>query len=354
MRQISRYRSVLMGLASLWIYYFHVFPTSLIEQFHRPTMIETYFHDLGFCGVDIFLVLSGFGLYYALSAHPVENLRDYGTFVCRRLSRIYRVFFPVTVVIALVDRWTVGEFFGKLTGVYQLATNVYNYLWYVPCIVIFYLLVPGYFALLRRCPKKGAMTAGAVALCFCVNLLLKGHVREDLYAILNRVPVFLVGLYFGDHSQSGKRLNGLAYGACAAVLAVGLVYSYAQARMWVPEVYPCFSAQINLLIAPPLVLLLSRGMEAASRWKFPGPLQTIKHAVGTLFAALGSISLEFYVVQEWVCTKTQNSGTLLALAQYNGWGQQLLCLVLTVVAAVGLHWVAGRLQKLRRSEGASC
>lgn len=350
MRQISRYRPVLMGLASLWIYYFHVFPMSLIEQFRRPTVIETYFHDLGFCGVDIFLVLSGFGLYYALSAHPVESLRDYGTFAGRRLSRIYRVFFPVTVVIALVDRWTVGEFFGKLTGVYQLATNVYNYLWYVPCIVLFYLLVPGYFFLLRRCPKKGAMTAGAVAACFGINLLLRGHVREDLYAIFNRVPVFLVGLYFGYHSRSGKSLRGWHYGVCAAVLAIGIVYSYAQAHMWVPEIYPCFSAQINLLIAPPLVLLVSRGLEWAAAWKRPAWLRQVRHGIGAFLAAMGGVSLEFYVVQEWICAKARNSGTLLALARYNGWGQQLVGLVLTAVATVGLHWVAGKLQR-RRTPG---
>ena len=60
---ISKYRSTLMGLAILWVMYFHI----NVQTF---TDFGWFFHRIGFYGVDIFLFLSGIGVYFSLKNDP--------------------------------------------------------------------------------------------------------------------------------------------------------------------------------------------------------------------------------------------------------------------------------------------
>lgn len=333
-----------MGIASLWIYYFHVFPIHLIEYFHVPTQAEIYFRNMGFCGVDMFLVLSGFGLYHGLSNKCPGNLHEYGSYVSRRCARIYPVFLPVTLFIALVDNWTVRELAGKAIGVTQLFDNVYVHLWYIPCIMLFYLFVPFYFILYRRCKNTFALTAGAVAVVITLSYLLRRYVRYDLYAIITRIPVFLVGIYLGQLGMGKKDLKGKDYIVAFLVLVVGVFTSYQYTQQRIPEVYPCFGAALNLFIAPPIVVLLCGGCEwFVSHIKHNLPVR-FGGWIYNLIVLLGSVSLEFYVVHEWIFLKTGNSGTLLALAGHNEWGQQAVCLVLTIIATALVHVFSERMK----------
>lgn len=65
---ISRYRTQLMGMASLMIIACHA-PASGVLM---PPVLANVL-SYGNFGVDIFLLLSGLGLYYSLSKRPVEN-----------------------------------------------------------------------------------------------------------------------------------------------------------------------------------------------------------------------------------------------------------------------------------------
>ena len=78
---VSKYRNQIMGLAILWIILFHTgmslpFPLSQLKQ-------------QGFGGTDIFIFLSGFGLYYSLKKdnNPIE-------FYKRRLTRVLPAYIP--------------------------------------------------------------------------------------------------------------------------------------------------------------------------------------------------------------------------------------------------------------------
>lgn len=336
-----------MGLASLWIYYYHVFPISLIAQFHTPTQAEIYFRNLGFCGVDIFLVLSGVGLYYMLMNRPIKNARDYLQYFLRRCQRIYVVLVPSTLFIALVDKWTVREFLGKLLGIYQLGINVYAYLWYIPCILIFYIVFPVLFTQFQHYSKKRIGISIFILVWICLSYLLFGHVREDLYAIINRVPVFVCGMYFGHLSFHNERISGKVIIFALLSLAVGICVSYQHTQHVIPEVYPCFGAALNLLIAPQLVVIVAYAIERISKMKWNGTFRTFGGWIYKVFSTLGTISLEFYVVQEWICLKCRNSTTLLAMAGYSEWGQQILCLVLTIIASSSLHWLAEKCKTVK-------
>lgn len=52
-----------MGFAILWVMYFHI-------PLKFATEVGWFIHRIGFYGVDIFLFLSGLGVYYSLTKRP--------------------------------------------------------------------------------------------------------------------------------------------------------------------------------------------------------------------------------------------------------------------------------------------
>lgn len=62
---ISKYRGAIMGFAALWILFFHEWVTLFVNN-QVGVNIEGYLKRIGFCGVDIFLLLSGIGLTFAI------------------------------------------------------------------------------------------------------------------------------------------------------------------------------------------------------------------------------------------------------------------------------------------------
>ena len=84
---ISKFRLELMGFATIWVMLFHFRANMEIAPID-------WLSSVGYGGVDIFLYLSGFGLYYGYSKN--ENRR---IFYIRRFMRIY----PIYLIIIVVD-----------------------------------------------------------------------------------------------------------------------------------------------------------------------------------------------------------------------------------------------------------
>lgn len=130
---LSKYRSELMGFACLWVMLHH-------NSFHWPESMELLrrFANYGNLGVDIFLLLSGVGLYYAWQKKP-----KLGDFYARRFVRLI-----VPYVLFAVPYWVwrdlhlgQGDFFLDVT---QLSLPLKGVIttWYVPAIALFYLCYP--------------------------------------------------------------------------------------------------------------------------------------------------------------------------------------------------------------------
>ena len=73
---LSKYRTELMGFALLWIAFVHA------QMWFRNPILQA-FKLTGQGGVDIFLFLSSFGLYYAY-----QKKEPYFTYLKKRLLRI--------------------------------------------------------------------------------------------------------------------------------------------------------------------------------------------------------------------------------------------------------------------------
>ena len=87
---ISRYRSALMGVATLWVMLFHAYP------FEFGVLPLDAFKAVGFCGVDLFILLSGMGLSVSLQRRAGQE--RLGAYYRRRLSRILPAYWLVVGV----------------------------------------------------------------------------------------------------------------------------------------------------------------------------------------------------------------------------------------------------------------
>jgi peptidoglycan/LPS O-acetylase OafA/YrhL len=92
---LSKYRTELMGVAMLWVMFFHA---SDLDMGHEAL---EWIRAAGFGGVDIFILLSAMGLALSLSKKEV----DYSSFMTRRAQRIlpayYTVVIPYTVFLII-------------------------------------------------------------------------------------------------------------------------------------------------------------------------------------------------------------------------------------------------------------
>ena len=116
---VSKYRSQIMGFAAMWVFIYHVRDEALLF-FHVPGLqrVEIFFNNIGFCGVDMFLFLSGGGLYYALNKHNLT------VFYKRRYRRLIPPFVLVCIIKAIAGKWEFMKFFKAVIISLSLASLI--------------------------------------------------------------------------------------------------------------------------------------------------------------------------------------------------------------------------------------
>ena len=141
---LSKYRNELFGLSIIQILIFHYFENyfNLGDNNHIITIIgKTYNYTLGDVGVEIFLFLSGMGLYFSLTRNDSIN-----EFYIRRFKRILPTFLIVSVVYYF---WL--NFVYKDTGIFgflqsELFLNFFKdhdtTYWFILLILLMYLIFP--------------------------------------------------------------------------------------------------------------------------------------------------------------------------------------------------------------------
>ena len=135
---LFKYRKFLMGFAALWILMTHEWQIVTNEtSFFFVT--ENFIKRIGFCGVDIFLLLSGMGLYYSLEKNSVSR------FYYNRLKRVIFPFIIMASIVSQIDHWTNEFYFNVITGIGFYKTYIYLFLWFVPAVITLYLFTPVFY-----------------------------------------------------------------------------------------------------------------------------------------------------------------------------------------------------------------
>lgn len=292
---LSKYRGAIMGIAAVWILVFHewiLLSKAPADGGFAPIhFLERYGKTIGFCGVDIFLLLSGVGLTFAIKKATLPK------FYYRRIRRIILPFLVIAVIRWRLEGWKTSLFLGNISGYNFYTKYIYSFLWFVPAIVTLYLFFPLYYKIFEKAENKPLFTAGVILLWLLITLLVRDKMREDLFGFTNRIPVFVIGVLFGHFTQNRKEtvftaqtylflLLALALGLYLAYLAIFLGY-----ELIVPVGDCCFP---NCLIASSLPFLIAKLLDVLER-----RLPLLGKWAAKILAFFGAFSLEFYCVQEW-------------------------------------------------------
>ncbi len=289
---ISKYRAVIMGLAAIWIHLYHAWIHTIINPVTgfgtAMSSVETYIVNIGNTGVDIFLLMSGMGLTYAIKKDPLPK------FYFRRIRRVYLPFLIAAIVSAVIEKWSIATFFGNISGYNFFAADINSYCWFVPAVITLYLFFPLYYLVFDKVRKKIVCTAVAIMIWLLLNIMLTSVMRLDMYGFINRIPVFLIGIYFGYMSQNRKDIVFKARHYVLIILtfiaSLFLLYIYkfqnfliilTQEKLFVP----------NCLFAMSYPFLIAKLMDILER-RIPKFGKGIVKAL----SFWGMISLEVYLV----------------------------------------------------------
>ena len=197
---VSRYRGELMGAAMLFIILFHV-PLARSNEFFG-------LRRCGNVGVDMFLFLSGIGLWFSWVKNP-----DVWRFYKRRLLRIY----PAWLVMASLYYlprfdWQFGNYIdliGDIAINWDFWLNDELTFWYIPAIMMLYLWAPPYMRLIQRHPIYKWLPVIMILWCIWVQWIAPLHQAVGHIEIFwSRVPIFFIGINCGELVRRETKIDG--------------------------------------------------------------------------------------------------------------------------------------------------
>ena len=128
-RDVSVLRSGLMGLSILWIMMLHF----------RFTQIKVlgFIAQYGYAGVDIFLFVSGLGIYYSL-----DKKQTIAHYYLKRISRIFPTYYLIGVFASLfLFHDTLVTYLLRYTTL-GFWINEPFFEWYIPSLIVLYIMAP--------------------------------------------------------------------------------------------------------------------------------------------------------------------------------------------------------------------
>ena len=307
---ISKYRSVLMGFATLWIAFLHA------QMWFRNPILAT-FKFTGHNGVDVFLFLSGFGLYYAYQ--KTQGIQ----FLKRRFLRILPIFIPVAIARIIYYHYDAKNAFYLLTTLSFWITYDRS-MWYISMIVVLYLLSPLY---LEYCFKgrETKCTIIAIILAFVISFFF---LDKQQLLFFGRVPIFLLGIYFGYHSYHDHSMNRIQTILLFSLMVIGFIVELYLHSIDVDDAILFGKGGFwycGFFFVPGLCYLIA----LCSKWLEEKNIKFIN----LFFEKLGKVSLAFYLLHEICIRFFSNIIHINPPYDYNGILLNVLIIVFTYILA---------------------
>jgi peptidoglycan/LPS O-acetylase OafA/YrhL len=225
-----------MGIGIIWIMLLHGYQVGLTFSGERILQYIDTFTSFGSTGVDIFLFVSGIGLYYSYSKE-----QDTIAFFKKRALRIFPSYFLIVTVYWIWTDFVMQErmrssFFLDLTQISLWTDGIlHTRLLYVALIVPLYIVYPIfhktiYGGRLRSKSKVSGKRMTLVGLGWIVAVIVANYILMTLVPdwynpraiALARIPIFIFGILCGRKVASAKDVSYTESG-CLLVAACVLV-----------------------------------------------------------------------------------------------------------------------------------
>lgn len=207
---ISEARNVIFGIATLWIGLFHSDQLTLSVLTKNQFLIDAfkYFRGCGNIGVDMFLFLSGVGLFFSFTKD--SNVLSFWK---KRLMRVLpSAFLIATFYFSLRyvnGRATSGllHYISRLTFTYFFVKGE-RVFWFISLILVLYIVFPIFFKAIEKFRLWGmlGLVALTVAGTFLIRWIMPGFYGYWEIALC-RVPAFVVGIWAGKFVMEKKEIS---------------------------------------------------------------------------------------------------------------------------------------------------
>lgn len=263
-------KKVIMTFSSLMIIIFHLW-LYVTKPDSNLYIIENYFRYISYIGVDIFFFLSA----YSLARSKIDN---YSNFIKNRFQKIYLKFIFFSILAFLLNNWKFLKLLKIIFGLEFFLKGGGSFLWFIPAIIIIYLLLPLY----KKIDNNKLTPIITIISYLVLVIILSIYEKATLLIFLNRIPIILFGYYFSKLNILEKlEKNNFLYFSLAIFLGIfGLLLNYYVYKThfnlkYFQDIFYCLSIPLTLGV----ILLLNK-------------IKTNK-----IFEFLGSITLEVYAVQ---------------------------------------------------------
>ena len=203
-------RPYLMGLAIIGVVMVHVSTQEVDHPLH--TIISAFFSK-GHLGVNIFFLLSAYGLCYSYNNNSLKR------FYLNRAIRIWPMF-PIALIARYVVKgiplqYAFEKFFYEISGFFLFQVKR-DFFWYMGVLTIMYLFFPLLYELFYKL-RKNKLTILFLICILSHILLMHDYGHNDIYIeTITRIPTIYLGIltYFCVREKELNKLY-VAYGFCA-------------------------------------------------------------------------------------------------------------------------------------------
>lgn len=229
--EFSKYRGELMGIAIMSIMFFHYCENVLANYDSGIHYTVGYWYNMliGSIGVEIFLFVSGMGLYFSMkNGNGGDALGFYK-------KRFVRVLIPYLIYASIA--WLIMDVIQQDKGiaffVYDLSTLGFWFdgrktIWFVAFILIMYMFFPLIYDMIEA-KRGGVKTAAAIAITVCALECLRSAnpgAYSNTEIALTRIPVFLLGAYLGKKIYNKESFAPVHYSVFIAGIIAGAANFY--------------------------------------------------------------------------------------------------------------------------------
>ena len=326
-QEISNNRCFLMGIAMLSIMLFH---QGWIWGWNP---FFAFFHFFGNWGVDIFLFVSGFGLYYSLNKDG-----NIASFYKRRLLRMLPICLVCGLFRYIVDHILPVGVGGYPTGVHEVSSDWMTILswdrWFIPVIMIYYLLMPLLFRGIEKYGKRMLLVS-----YFFASLGALSVIPDWIIMYVIRFPAFCIGIITAAGLGWSMMINR-SFGYVAIMIA--FIYKFVGMMGWISidDDFTYIILSFGIVI---LCISIVETKSAIDRINFSwGIGENVKNCI----YFIGRHTLEIYLMHETVYRYTYR---FLINTSIPLFFQMLIGMTASVVIAVFLHRIVEGVKKVSLS-----
>lgn len=228
-------KKTLMFISALMILIFHLWINI------TPLKLETYLRSLCVIGVDIFFFISAYSI-------GKKDKINYKEFITNRFLNIYLKFIILTVIYGIYKRIDIALFIRTILGIELFTDGGGSFLWFVPAIMIMYILLPLYK---KIDSKKFTLPITSIIYLGLVIMISSLTDIKAIFIFLNRVPIILLGYYFAKYNileKINKRCKHLITGI---ILIFGIALTY---TLFIHKIYVSWFYDIYYIINIPLII----------------------------------------------------------------------------------------------------